>query len=38
MKVLVKCVAGSHLFGTNTENSDKDYKGVYIPDADSILS
>lgn len=37
MKVLVKCVAGSHLFGTNTENSDKDYKGVYIPDADSIL-
>ena len=22
---------GSHLYGTNTENSDTDYKGVYVP-------
>lgn len=29
---------GSHLYGTNTENSDKDYKGVYLPDlSDCIL-
>lgn len=37
MKVLVKAVAGSHLFGLNTEKSDKDYKGVFVPDAESIL-
>lgn len=37
MKVIVKCVAGSHLFGTNTEKSDKDFKGVFIPSAHDIL-
>lgn len=37
MKVLVKAVAGSHLFGTNTEKSDHDYKGVFLPTADDIL-
>jgi len=37
MKVLCKIIAGSHLFGTNTEKSDLDYKGVFIPDADDIL-
>lgn len=37
MKVLIKTVAGSHLFGTNTEASDKDYKGVFLPDARDIL-
>jgi len=37
MKVLVKAVAGSHLFGLNTPNSDKDYKGVYFPEAEDIL-
>lgn len=31
MRVLIKAVAGSHLFGLNTETSDKDYKGVFIP-------
>lgn len=37
MKVLVKTIAGSHLFGTNTPESDKDYKGVFLPSADEIL-
>lgn len=37
MKILIKAVAGSHLFGTNTENSDHDYKGVFLPEADDIL-
>lgn len=31
MKILMKAMAGSHLFGTNTEKSDKDFKGVYLP-------
>jgi len=36
-KTLIKAIAGSHLFGTNTPESDHDYKGVYLPDCDSIL-
>lgn len=28
---------GSHLYGTNTANSDMDYKGIFIPDARDIL-
>lgn len=31
MKILVKTIAGSHLFGTNSEKSDKDFKGIYLP-------
>lgn len=37
MKILIKAQAGSHLFGTNTPSSDKDYKGVFLPTADQIL-
>jgi len=37
MKVIVKAIAGSHLFGTNTETSDRDYKGVYLPSKEQIL-
>lgn len=37
MKILVKTYAGSHLFGTDTPESDTDYKGVYIPTAEQIL-
>lgn len=37
MKILVKCVAGSHLFGTNTEKSDKDFKGIFLPTKEDIL-
>lgn len=28
---------GSHLYGTNTPSSDRDYKGVYIPEPRDIL-
>lgn len=28
---------GSHLYGLNTENSDLDFRGVYIPDIDDII-
>lgn len=37
MKIIVKAVAGSHLFGLNTPSSDKDYKGVYMPSGREIL-
>lgn len=37
MRILVKAVAGSHLFGTNTPKSDLDFKGIYLPTADEIL-
>lgn len=35
--ILVKAIAGSHLFGTNTENSDHDFKGVFLPSVDDLL-
>lgn len=28
---------GSHLYGTATENSDKDYKGIFLPTREQIL-
>ena len=31
-KLIFKCKAGSHLYGTNTALSDIDYRGVFIPD------
>jgi len=37
MKILIKSIAGSHLFGTNTPSSDMDYKGVFIPSNDDII-
>ena len=37
MKILMKAVAGSHLFGTNTPESDMDYKGIYIPSKKDFL-
>ena len=33
----MKAVAGSHLFGLNSETSDKDFKGIYIPSTEEIL-
>lgn len=37
MKNVVNMVFGSHLYGTNTENSDMDYKGVFIPHPSDIV-
>ena len=31
MNIIFKTIFGSHLYGTNTENSDKDFKGIYLP-------
>lgn len=33
----MRCVFGSHLYGTSTENSDTDYKSIYLPSKKSIL-
>lgn len=35
--IIVNILFGSHLYGTNTPNSDFDYKGVYVPQARDIL-
>ena len=38
MKQIVRIKFGSHLYGTNTPNSDTDFKGVYLPSlSDCIL-
>lgn len=34
---LMKCLFGSHLYGLDTPASDRDYKGIYLPDRDSLL-
>lgn len=31
MNMIMNGIFGSHLYGTSTENSDRDYKGIYIP-------
>lgn len=37
LDLIVKMKFGSHLYGTATENSDTDYKGVYLPEWRQIL-
>lgn len=37
MRTIFKCIFGSHLYGTNTKDSDKDYKGIALPSSDDIL-
>lgn len=37
MNLIVQIKFGSHLYGTNTPQSDEDYKSVYIPEARDIL-
>jgi len=36
MKTIVKMIFGSHLYGTDNANSDKDYKGVFMPSKEQI--
>jgi predicted nucleotidyltransferase len=31
MNLIVKTIFGSRLYGTNNEESDLDYKGIYLP-------
>jgi len=35
--LIVKMRSGSHLYGTNTKNSDEDYTGVFLPDEDYVF-
>lgn len=37
IKILMLTEFGSHLYGTNTEKSDRDYKGVYLPTMDMMM-
>lgn len=37
LNLVVKTVFGSHLYGTAVENSDKDYKGIFLPSEEEIL-
>ena len=36
-RVIVYMTFGSHLYGTNTPQSDMDYRGVMLPDAEAVL-
>lgn len=38
MQILVRMKFGSHLYGTNTASSDTDYKTVFLPDINSLLT
>lgn len=37
MRRLVRMIFGSHLYGTDTSSSDRDFKSVVVPDARAIL-
>ena len=37
MKIIAKMIFGSHLYGTSTPESDKDYKGIFMPSKDQIF-
>ena len=37
MNLLVNMMFGSHLYGTNTELSDRDYKWVYLPEVRDVI-
>lgn len=36
-KILFKTYSGSKLYGTNNENSDTDFKGVFLPDLNDLI-
>jgi len=37
LNLLVKMKFGSHIYGTNTPESDTDYKAIYLPSGDDIV-
>lgn len=37
MQTIVKLIFGSHLYGTDTPDSDQDFKGVFMPSKEQIL-
>lgn len=38
MHIIVKMMFGSHLYGTATPASDRDYKGIFLPTLDALLA
>lgn len=36
-RMLMRCVFGSHLYGTATPNSDADFKGVFLPSQRDVI-
>jgi uncharacterized protein len=38
MKVILKALVGSHLYGLDTEDSDYDYNGIFVESTNKILS
>ena len=36
--LILKCVAGSHLYGLNTPSSDMDTRGIYLESIDDVLN
>ena len=36
-KIIFKNLSGSYLYGTNGDNSDKDYKGVFLPELNDLI-
>jgi hypothetical protein len=36
-QILFKSLAGSYLYGTNSKSSDKDYKGVFLPNLHDLI-
>lgn len=36
-KILFNTIFGSHIYGTNTPNSDMDYKGIYLSPIEDII-
>ena len=34
---IIKSVFGSHLYGTDTPESDRDYKGIFIPSMEDCV-
>ena len=37
LNIIVNMIFGSHLYGTSTSKSDKDYKGVFLPSKEDIF-
>lgn len=37
MKTIFKTIFGSHLYGTDTPTSDKDYKGIFVEEIENII-
>lgn len=35
--LIMKALVGSHLYGTHTPKSDKDYVGIFVPDKDYVI-